>query len=209
LAIVPVLNVPATPVTDIKLDAQKDYVTLNANGPPSFGRLDNMTPLIQVCTARFASLDGYPLQSHGKLSGPPPRGGGGLGGRSEFNIRGRSCHRLLSWQLRRPATLRSTFWMDLGNVVRKLTSAGKAAQRRADAEAMRRPATMRREDSAYAAARRVLTKPGHASLHLGYSLSRPWLNNARPEGPERSEWRLQKVHIANDPARSWMRKRRS
>jgi hypothetical protein len=117
------LNLPATPVTDIRV-TRKDLV-LSTQGR-SFWILDNLTPLHQL-KDEIASLPVF-LFAPREAVRTPPRGGGGLGGRSgvQYPLAGAAIDYYLASA---PA---SEITLDIldgsGNLVRKFTSAGSGSE---------------------------------------------------------------------------------
>ncbi len=172
------LNLPATPVTDIKL-TRKDLV-LSTQGR-SFWILDNLTPLHQL-KDEIASLPVF-LFAPREAVRTPPRGGGGLGGRSgvQYPLAGAAIDYYLASA---PA---SEITLDIldgsGNLVRKFTSAGSGTEDRT-AEADAAPADD--EEGGF----RVRSGPTRLDKSAGMHrftwdlrYPGPWMNNARPEGP--------------------------
>ncbi len=172
------LNLPATPVTDIKL-TRKDLV-LSTQGR-SFWILDNLTPLHQL-NDKIASSQAFLFAPRDAIR-TPPRGGGGLAGRSgvQYPLSGAAVDYYLG------SAPTGEIALDVldgsGNVVRKFTSAGAGSEdRNADAEAP--PADD--EEGGF----RIRSGPTRLDKSAGMHrftwdlrYPGPWLNNARPEGP--------------------------
>ncbi len=172
------LNLPTTPVTDIKL-TRKDLV-LSTQGR-SFWILDNLTPLHQL-KDEIASLQVFLFEPREAVR-TPPRGGGGLGGRSgvQYPLAGAAIDYYLSSAPSGDITL--DVLDGSGNLVRKFTSAGSGSDdRNADADAP--PADD--EEGGF----RVRSGPTRLDKSVGMHrftwdlrYPGPWMNNARPEGP--------------------------
>jgi len=173
------LNLPATPITDIKL-THKDLV-LSTQGR-SFWILDNLTPLHQL-SDKINSSEAFLFAPRDAIR-TPQRGGGGLGGRSgvQYPLAGAA----IDYYLGNPPA-GGQIALDIldgsGNVVRKFTSAGGGSEdRNADAEA----APSDDEEGGF----RVRIGPTRLDKRAGMHrftwdlrYPGPWMNNARPEGP--------------------------
>jgi photosystem II stability/assembly factor-like uncharacterized protein len=171
------LNLPATPVTDIKL-AHHDLV-LSTQGR-SFWILDNLAPLHQV-NAQIAAAPAQ-LFAPREAIRTPGRGGFGRGSTLQYPLSGAAIDYYLAAA---PADdIKMEILDGAGKVVRTFTSAGAAADERA-------PATdAPPSDDGEGGGFRVRSGPTRldktAGMHrftwdLRYP--GPWMSSARPEGP--------------------------
>jgi photosystem II stability/assembly factor-like uncharacterized protein len=172
------LNLPATPVTDIKL-TRKDLV-LSTQGR-SFWILDNLTPLHQL-SDKIASSETFLFEPRDAVR-TPPRGGGGLGGRSgvQYPLAGAAIDYYLGSAPSGDITL--DVLDGSGNVVRKFTSAGSGSDDRT-AEADAPPSDD--EEGGFrirSGPTRLDKSPGMHRFTWDLRYPGPWMNNARPEGP--------------------------
>jgi len=172
------LNLPATPVTDIKL-TRKDLV-LSTQGR-SFWILDNVTPLHQV-SGEIASLPVFLFEPREAVR-TPPRGGGGLGGRSgvQYPLAGAAIDYYLGVAPAGDITLE--ILDGSGKVVRKFTNAGSGGDDRS-AETDAPPSDD--EEGGFrirGGPTRLDKSPGMHRFTWDLRYPGPWLNNARPEGP--------------------------
>jgi photosystem II stability/assembly factor-like uncharacterized protein len=172
------LNLPATPVTDIKL-TRKDLV-LSTQGR-SFWILDNLTPLHQL-SDKIASSQTFLFEPREAIR-TPQRGGGGLGSRSgvQYPLAGAAIDYYLGNAPSGDITL--DVLDGSGNLVRKFSSAGSGADERT-VEADAPPADD--EEGGFRVRGGPTRLDKSAGMHrftwdLRYP--GPWMNNARPEGP--------------------------
>ncbi|HEY6393373.1 MAG TPA: hypothetical protein VIX89_18975 [Bryobacteraceae bacterium] len=172
------LNLPATPVTDIKL-TRKDLV-LSTQGR-SFWILDNLTPLHQA-SGEIAALPVFLLEPREAIR-TPPRGGGGLGGRPgvQYPLAGAAIDYYFGGAPAGEVTL--DILNESGNLVRKFTSAGSGGEDR-NAEADAAPSDD--EEGGFrirSGPTRLDKSPGMHRFTWDLRYPGPWMNNARPEGP--------------------------
>jgi hypothetical protein len=170
------LNLPATPVTDIKLTRQD--LVLSTQGR-SFWILDDLTPLHQL-NDQAASAQAV-LFAPREAVRTPARGGGGLGGRSgvQYPLSGAMLDYYLASAPAGDITLE--ILDGAGKTVRKFSSAG-AEERAVEAEA---PPPDDEEGG-------FRVRGGPTRLDKSAGMHRftwdlrypgPWISNARPEGP--------------------------
>jgi photosystem II stability/assembly factor-like uncharacterized protein len=170
------LNLPATPVTDIKI-SQKDLV-LSTQGR-SFWILDDLTPLHQLNdgVAAGAAFLFAPKQA----VRTPARGGGGLGGRSgvQYPLAGAMIDYYLASA---PAADITMEILDpSGQVVRKFTSAGAGEERAVDAEPP--PDDEEGGFRVRGGPTRLDKTAGMHRFTWDLRYPGPWISAARPEGP--------------------------
>jgi photosystem II stability/assembly factor-like uncharacterized protein len=170
------LNLPATPVTDIKLTRQD--LVLSTQGR-SFWILDDLTPLHQL-NDQAASAQAV-LFAPREAVRTPARGGGGLGGRSgvQYPLSGAMLDYYLASAPAGDITLE--ILDGDGKTVRKFSSAG-AEERAVEADA---PPPDDEEGG-------FRVRGGPTRLDKSAGMHRftwdlrypgPWMSNARPEGP--------------------------
>jgi photosystem II stability/assembly factor-like uncharacterized protein len=170
------LNLPATPVTDIKLTRQD--LVLSTQGR-SFWILDDLTPLHQL-NDQAASAQAV-LFAPREAVRTPARGGGGLGGRSgvQYPLSGAMLDYYLASAPAGDITLE--ILDGAGKTVRKFSSAG-AEERAVEADA---PPPDDEEGG-------FRVRGGPTRLEKSAGMHRftwdlrypgPWISNARPEGP--------------------------
>ncbi len=172
------LNLPNTPVTDIKI-AHKDLI-LSTQGR-GFWILDNLSPLHQLperqTTRRQSSLHAARSHPHHRSGGRGGRGGLQHGAQIDYYVADGG-----------PAIIKLEFLDATGKVVRSFTSAAPApaGALRFDGACGRR---RRRVAAAVPRARRAPREGArHAPLHLGSALSRVrGRAPSRPEGPNGPE----------------------
>jgi len=172
------LNLPVTPVTDIKI-AHKDLV-LSTQGR-SFWILDDLTPLHQL-NDQIATAQAVLFEPREAVR-TPQRGGGGLGGRS--GVQYPQPGAMIDYYVASaPADEITLDVLDgSGNVIRKFSSAPGAGEEYAtDAEA----GGGDDEDGGF----RIRSGPTRLEKSAGMHrftwdlrYPGPWMNNARPEGP--------------------------
>jgi photosystem II stability/assembly factor-like uncharacterized protein len=171
------LNLPVTPVTDIKV-AHQDLV-LSTQGR-SFWILDNLTPLHQL-DAKATSAQAFLFAPREAIRTPARGGGGGRGAGIQYPLSGAAIDYYLASAPTDDITLEVLD--DSGKLVRKFSSAAPAVEER-PAEADAPPS----EDEG--GGFRVRSGPTRldktAGMHrftwdLRYP--GPWQSNARPEGP--------------------------
>ena len=171
------LNLPATPVTDIKL-THKDLV-LSTQGR-SFWILDDLTPLHQL-SGKLASAQAVLFDPREAVRTPARGGGGGLGMRSgaQYPLPGA----MIDYYLAAPPS--GDITLDVldpsGKVIRKFTSAGDAEDRSADADS----GGGEDEEGGFRVRGGPTRLEKSAGMHrftwdLRYP--GPWMSNARPEG---------------------------
>ena len=170
------LNLPATPVTDIKV-AHQDLV-LSTQGR-SFWILDDLTPLHQIDKA--AGAPAFLFQPREAVR-TPARGGGGLGGRSgvQYPLSGAMIDYYLASAPSDDITLEI---LDAtGQLVRKFSSAGSATpDRNPDAEAP--PDDEEGGFRIRSGPTRLEKTAGMHRFTWDLRYPGPWISAARPEGP--------------------------
>jgi photosystem II stability/assembly factor-like uncharacterized protein len=178
------LNLPATPVTDIKV-AHQDLV-LSTQGR-SFWILDNLTPLHQL-TPQGA---GAPAGGATQLLAPreairtPGRGGFGRGSTLQYPLPGAAIDYYLA--AAPPDDIKLEILDGAGKAIRTFSSAGPAADERAPASGVPGETLPSEEGEGGFRVRSGPTRLDKtAGMHrftwdLRYP--GPWLTNARPEGP--------------------------
>jgi len=172
------LNLPATPVTDIKL-THKDMV-LSTQGR-SFWILDDLTPLHQL-TDQVASAQSFLFQPREAVRTPPRGGGGGLGPRSgvQYPLSGAMIDYYLGTAPSGDITLEVLDGS--GGLIRKFTSAPPATEERNADDAQ--PADD--EEGGF----RIRSGPTRLDKTTGLHrftwdlrYPGPWISNSRPAAP--------------------------
>lgn len=174
------MNLPATPVTDIKV-SHKDLV-LSTQGR-SFWILDNLTPLHQL-TGQMASAQAFLFAPRDAIR-TPGRGGFGRGSGIQYPLAGAVLDYYLATA---PAGDITMEILDgSGKTIRSFTSAGSTADQRAPAAdaAPGIPAGDEGEGGfrMRSGPTRLDNGPGMHRFTWDLRYPGPWMNNARPEGP--------------------------
>ncbi|HYL78174.1 MAG TPA: hypothetical protein VEU96_28420 [Bryobacteraceae bacterium] len=170
------LNLPATPVTDIKV-AHQDLV-LSTQGR-SFWILDDLTPLHQLDKA--AGAPAFLFQPREAVR-TPARGGGGLGGRSgvQYPLSGAMIDYYLASAPSGDITLE--ILDGAGQLVRKFSSAGSTTpERNPDGEAP--PDDEEGGFRIRSGPTRLEKTAGMHRFTWDLRYPGPWISAARPEGP--------------------------